>query len=90
VTFSDFYCERCQDRRANTSGPKGILDFTILPLFLIRHVRCVYCGDRYATFGFGKNRIVFTRKTSQFTRKAAVVVLCALLVAGAVTIVILR
>jgi hypothetical protein len=90
VKLSDFYCERCQDKRATVSGPKGFLEYTILPAFLIWHVRCKYCGDRYATFGFGKNRVVFRRQTSQTVRKAAVIVLCAILAAGAVTFIILR
>jgi hypothetical protein len=72
------------------SGPKGILDFTILPLFLVRHIRCHYCGDRYATFGFGTGRLVFQRSTSLFMRKLALVVLVAVLVAGGVTLVIWR
>jgi hypothetical protein len=90
VNLSNFYCERCQDKRSTSSGPRGFLEFTILPLFFIFHVRCHYCGDRYATFGFGKNRIVFRRSTSQFMRKAAVVVLCAVLAAGAFAIIMLR
>ncbi len=90
MTVSNFKCERCYDRRPIVSGPKDILDFTILPLFLIRHIRCHYCGDRYATFGFGKGRIVFSRDTTRATRKAALVFLCAVVVALAVTLVITR
>ncbi len=90
MTLSNFYCERCQDRSAIRSAPKGFLDFVILPLFLIRHVRCVYCGDRCATFGLGKNRIVFSRSFSQFTRKSAMVLLCAAVVAGAIAYIFLR
>jgi hypothetical protein len=90
VTVSDFYCERCQDRRATASGPKTLLDYTILPLFLIWHIRCHYCGDRYATFGFGKSRIVFKRRTSRNAAKAALVLLSAVIVGGAVALLILR
>jgi hypothetical protein len=90
VKLSDFYCERCQDTRAVVSGPKGLLEFTILPLFLIWHVRCKYCGDRYATFGFGKGRIVFRRQTSLNVRKAAVIIGCAVIAAGVVAFIILR
>lgn len=90
VTVSNFMCERCYDRRATVSGPKGVLDFTILPLFLVRHIRCHYCGDRYATFGFGMGRLVFKRSTTLFMRKLALVVLVATMVAGAVTLVFIR
>ncbi len=90
VRLSNFYCERCQDKRATTSGPKGFLEYTILPAMLIWHIRCHYCGDRYATWGFGKNRIVFRRETTMFVRRAATVVLCAAALAGAVTFIILR
>jgi hypothetical protein len=90
VKLSEFYCERCQDTRAVVSGPKGFLEHTILPVFLIWHVRCKYCGDRYATFGFGQGRIVFRRETSQTMRKAAMVLFCAILAAGAVAFIILR
>jgi hypothetical protein len=86
VTVANFKCERCYDRRATVSGPKGILDFTILPIFLVRHIRCHYCGDRYATFGFGLGRLVFKRSTSLAMRKVALVVLVAALVAGGVTL----
>jgi hypothetical protein len=90
VKLSEFDCERCQDKRPVPSAPRTVLDYTILPLFLIRHIRCKYCGDRYATFGLGKDRLVFRRRTSQAVRKAAFVVLCAVLVAGAVAFMILR
>lgn len=90
MTVSNFRCERCFDLRPIASGPSDILDFTILPLFLIRHIRCHYCGDRYATFGFGPERIVFSRATTLFMRRMALVVLVAALVGGAVTLVILR
>jgi hypothetical protein len=90
LKLSEFDCERCKDKRAIPSGPKDFLDFTILPFFLIRHIRCKYCGDRYATFGFGKDRLVFRRKTSQTVRQAAFVLFCAVVVAGAVAFLILR
>lgn len=90
VTVSTFICERCYDKRISASGPKDFLDYTVLPVFLIRHIRCHYCGDRYATFGFGKERVVFSRGTTRATRKVAVVVLCAALVAGVVTLIFLR
>jgi hypothetical protein len=90
VKLSEFDCERCQDRRPVPSGPKDFLEYTVLPLFLIWHVRCKYCGDRYATFGFGKDRLVFRRKTSQNVRKAAVIVLCAVIAGGVVAFIILR
>jgi hypothetical protein len=90
VTVANFKCERCYDRRATVSGPKGILDFTILPIFLVRHIRCHYCGDRYATFGFGLGRLVFKRDTTLFVRKLALVVLVAALIAGGVTLIFLK
>jgi len=83
VILSNFYCERCREERTSESGPKGVLEHTILPLFLISHVRCHYCGDRYAAFGIGKNRIVFRRTTTLNIRKLAVVLLCASLAAAA-------
>jgi hypothetical protein len=90
VKLSEFDCERCQDKRPVPSGPKDFLDYTILPFFLIRHIRCKYCGDRYATFGFGKNRLVFRRKTTQTMRKVAAIVLFAVVAAGAVAFILLR
>lgn len=90
MTLSDFYCERCQDKRASSSNPRGFLEFTILPLLLIRHVRCDYCGDRFATFGFGKSRVVFSRSFTKFVRGAALILLYAVVVGGAVAFIILR
>ncbi|MFZ0821260.1 MAG: hypothetical protein WAM91_14420 [Candidatus Acidiferrales bacterium] len=90
MKLSNFHCERCQDKRAVVSGPKGFLEYIILPLFLIWHVRCKYCGDRYATFGLGKSRIVFRRETSLIMRKAALILFCAVLAAGAVAFIFLR
>ena len=82
MTISSFVCERCHDNRAVSSGPHGFLEYAILPLFFIWHCQCTYCEDRFATFGIGKYRIVFPRKTSEIARTIGVVLLWAGALAG--------
>jgi hypothetical protein len=90
MTLSTFRCERCHGIQQTFARRKGVLEHTLLPLLLIRPIRCEECADRYKTFGIGSKRIIFRQHTVYVARWAAIVILSATAVGGIVTLAILR
>jgi len=90
MTLSTFRCERCHGHKQAFARRKGVLEYTLLPLLLIRPIRCEECADRYKTFGIGSFRIVFRQRTVYVVRWAAIVILSASAVGGIVALAILR
>jgi hypothetical protein len=89
MTLKTFKCERCHGFRQVFARRKGVLEYTLLPLLLIRPIRCEECGDRYKTFGIGSHRIIFRQHTVYVVRWAAIVILCATAVGGIITLALL-
>ena len=90
MTLSQFKCERCHGFHQGFARRKGVLEHTLLPLFLIRPIHCEECADRYKTIGLGTKRIVFRQHTIHVARWAAIVILSASAVGGIVALVIIR
>ena len=42
-----FYCQHCRSHEAYCSRPRNSIEIHVLPLLLLRPVRCKYCDRRY-------------------------------------------
>jgi hypothetical protein len=62
----------------------------IAPLFLIKYYRCGGCKNRFATFGFGKGRVIFRQKSSWFIRSVLLVILFAVIVEALLILLVYR
>lgn len=49
-SFSDFRCGNCNGREAYRSRPRGFFEKRLLPLLLLKPVRCEHCYHRVYVF----------------------------------------
>jgi hypothetical protein len=62
MTLTTFYCKQCCRTLPICSRPKNAFEHFASRLHLTQYYRCRYCGERYATIGLGKSRLVFHKK----------------------------
>ncbi len=48
--FSEFQCENCNSNEAYRSRPRGFFEKRLLPLLLLKPVRCEHCYHRVYVF----------------------------------------
>jgi hypothetical protein len=48
--FSEFECGKCDGHEAYRSRPRGFFEKRLLPLFLLKPVRCEHCYHRVYVF----------------------------------------
>jgi hypothetical protein len=48
--FSKFHCSKCNGDEAYHSRPRGLLEKYLLPLLLLKPVRCEHCYHRVYVF----------------------------------------
>lgn len=48
--FRDFHCPKCNGQEAYRSRPRGFLEKRLLPLLLLKPVRCERCFHRVYVF----------------------------------------